>query len=238
MTWRELPQGSGLQPNRPVVALVELLKHDLGLKGNGRLDIWLSGALARPFVLPPLAGLKTCAEAVRVAQAKASDATGLPGDSTVWLDRWKPGQACVAVAMQRELSEALLALKRANGFAVKQIRPWWSAVQHAIASMPAMGQPEMLAIRESDSLVCLGANGGNSWAQSYAGVMDELLVQSTLHRLGFARQIDVTRVARAAWSEPSQSTNGIDHSWTQGGLPVHIDSGAARVGALNWERIA
>lgn len=58
---------------------------------TGRLRVWLSGGLCRPFLLPDLPGIHGAAETLRVASRLASERTGLGSDCRVWLDAPRRG---------------------------------------------------------------------------------------------------------------------------------------------------
>src|SRR5688500_3527851 len=80
-----------------------------GWRGRAAARIWLSGALARPFLCGPVEGLKRWAEVEAFATAMAPDLTGLAGPCVVHVDEWPKPDAVLAVATgaaTREVIEA------------------------------------------------------------------------------------------------------------------------------------
>lgn len=101
-------------------------------------QVWLSGGLARPFVLPALAGLRDVDEAIEIASHMASEQTGLDGPCCVTLTSWARGSSCLAAAMCRDVRDLLMAASASGGIRAKAIRPWWAAVlNQAIAGREA-----------------------------------------------------------------------------------------------------
>src|SRR5690348_5998222 len=66
---------------------------------KARVDLWLSGGIARPFVCGPVAGLSGWREAEAFAAAGAAEATGLAGACRVRLEDWPGDGATVATAL-------------------------------------------------------------------------------------------------------------------------------------------
>lgn len=108
--------------------------------GVGKLRAWLSGSLARPYLVPAASGARNPREAHALAAAMAPDATGVSGDLRVWLDRWRADRPTPAVAIAETVWQRLHAsvaaahdLRRdaSNGrrrptLTVASVRPWWN----------------------------------------------------------------------------------------------------------------
>jgi hypothetical protein len=123
-----------------------------------RIRVWLSGALARPFLLEPVPGISRWAEAYAVAQSLVLPSTGLQGPCTVWLDQWRENQACVAVAAQDVYLNALLELEASHRWLAHSVRPWWS--QALAVALKGERIPEYLSVEDTDALVELAGKNG------------------------------------------------------------------------------
>lgn len=140
--------------------LVGAATQDSGIRRRGNLRLWLSGGLARPFLMQPIDGVKLWTDAIKIAPSLAPEATGLGEPCTVWLDAWNDRQASLAVAVPTSLLERIERLASESGrYRVKGVRPWWSWVMSQHASH-ADTSPAMLAVRDSDAMSLLG------WADS------------------------------------------------------------------------
>lgn len=161
-----------------------------------RLRFWLGASLARPFVMPPVSGLRSRDEAVRMAEAMAAEACGLEGESQVWLDRWSPDRACLAVAVERRVVDDLHALGDRIGCRVAAIVPWWNAV---LSHRLGVGEPPgVLCVQEADGVTVLGLGAdGVSFAQSQGVAPAPERLWAQLLRLAVSQGIDKGRIARA-----------------------------------------
>jgi len=90
------------------------------------IRVWLSGHLARPFLVSPIRGLKRRGEAIQVAQSIAESATGLSGPLRVWLDVWQDGQPCLGIAVEQSLVDLIEAQDEAVAYRLESIAPWWA----------------------------------------------------------------------------------------------------------------
>jgi hypothetical protein len=124
--------------------------------------IWLSGALARPFVLNPMPGLKTWTEAMAVAQSLAAEQTGLIAPTVVWLDAWKPQQVCMAVAADAQVLNKVHELTAEHGCKLCGLRPWWSAALSS--AMAGERKPALLAVEEDGESLTLLAGEEGTWS--------------------------------------------------------------------------
>ena len=147
---------------------------------SGRLRIWLSGGLCRPFLLPDFPGVRDDKEIQRVATRLASERTGLAGDCKVWLDGARRGEARVGVAVEQEklsrLHDALGARWR-----IAAVQPWWAEVLSVALSRP--DAPSALGVHDCDSLtVLVGKKSGFSMATTINPVLDEASADSSFTR--------------------------------------------------------
>ncbi len=125
-------------------------------KTRVRARVWLSGSLARPFMLPVLPGLTRGQDAIKVAQTMCAEATGLAGPCRVWLDDWVKNQDCLAVAMEQSLVDAIEAGAGQGQIVLDGLQPWWSEVLRA--SLNLAERPSLLAIDDGEALTVLGGS--------------------------------------------------------------------------------
>lgn len=122
-----------------------------------RARVWLSGSLARPFMFGPVEGLRHEREAIDLAHSLAPEATGMAGPCLVWLDSWLPGGSCVAIAIERELRDAIESFAKKRHLRLASLRPWWAGVLDESVGSPDPCQ--MLAIEDTDSLTVISGRG-------------------------------------------------------------------------------
>ena len=129
-----------------------------------RARVWLSGALARPFLCGPVQGLKRWAEVEALAEAMAPDATGLAAPCVVQVETWPCAHAALAVAINVETRDAIEAAARVHGVTVRSIRPWWAAaLNHVLADG---SKARLVAIADGDAMTLLGPDAGRFDAAS------------------------------------------------------------------------
>lgn len=157
----------------------------LNPRRRSSVHVWLGGNLARPFLLPPLEGLGTTADACIVAGSRANEETGLQGPCAVSIDAWRPRASTACVAMEEELRAAILAAGSGR-VRIAGIRPWWSAVlcdpgTEARATC-------VLSVDDGESLVVLaGADDGIDLAASYSPAPDAAQREALVRRILSAR---------------------------------------------------
>ncbi len=158
-----------------------------------RLRLWLSGALARPFMLEPVPGLRDRQEALRLAQAQTADATGLAGACVVWMDAWKPDQPCLAVAVEQHLIDAAQAMAAEACVRLTGIAPGWNAALYQ--RIGAKGDlPKLLAVEDADALTVLGfgsglGQGGMAFSQAIVPAPAPERMNAQLQRLAMSRDV-------------------------------------------------
>jgi hypothetical protein len=147
---------------------------------KGRLRIWLSGGLCRPFLLPDLSGVVNPDEILRVASRLAIERTGLSGNCKVWLDRPRRGTARMAVAVAQGTLDALHA-ELGGRWRIDAIRPWWTEVLRVALSREET--PCALGVQDCDSLTLLmGKKNSFDAASTICPVLDEAAANSAFAR--------------------------------------------------------
>lgn len=185
---------------------------------RARVKVWLSGALARPFLLAPLEGLTKRREALALAQANAAEATGLAPDCVVWLGAWRAQRGGLAVALQPGLIEALLECERALPLRVSAMEPWWN---WALTRRLALGiADELLAVDEEDAVTLLAREGG------WLGAAQTLVPRPPAERV----QAQLKRWALAQGREP-QALVTARHVGAREGEGLET----AAAGAVAWQ---
>lgn len=180
------------------------------------LKVFLSGALARPFVIPPVTGVRRWRELLQIAEGLAPEATGLAGPCAVWLATAKAGEACLAVAAERVLVNEIASQAARLRMRLLSSEPWWTlALNEALTRSPA---PKLLAVEDSDALTILsGDNGAFASAATYApppppGQLQALLARATLNEEADATAAVLTaRLAREPFVSRTTSS-GREHA--------------------------
>ncbi len=105
-----------------------------------RIRVWLGTGLAQPYLVPSASGVRNKHEARALAVTMASDATAIEGDVRIWIDRWRAGEATLAVAMPAHVWQGLQdvvtsqaaardrapRMSKVRRVAIVSIRPWWN----------------------------------------------------------------------------------------------------------------
>lgn len=128
-----------------------------------RTTVWLSGALARPFLVEPVSGLASREELVQVAQAQAAEATGLSDPCTVWLDgRWSPETGGLAAAVETGVLSALQDWGRLHRTPLSAVRPWWNLPlnDRLGAGRSTAGQAALVSLQDEEALMVFGQDAG------------------------------------------------------------------------------
>lgn len=161
-----------------------------------RVQIWLSGALARPFVLEPIAGLAGRDEALAAARARAGEETGwTPASVELWMERMPRDEPVLVVATLAGALRALRAAARQARLRVVSVRPWWSA---ALAAAAGQGRPfELLASADPEALVILGSRQA-LWTDgsTLSPLPDAAQCEAVVQRRITARGLDPAQAGR------------------------------------------
>ncbi len=194
----------------PQTALPQRLKQLVQRRQGWRrptLSVWLSGDLARPFVLQPVAGLAAGAEAQALAETAAPATTGVPAPCAVWLSAAPQHKAAVAVAMPAPLRELILSQGQQARVRIASIRPWWALAQKQLLA----GHPgfELLVLEDTDAVVLLLSNG-SGWLTAEAYTPKPVHAaqrQALLTRRAFAAGVPPEAMCAASLPDP-QTTPG------------------------------
>jgi hypothetical protein len=173
------------------------------------VNVWLSGALARPFVVEPVDGLRSTAEARAFAQAAAPAATGLAAPCAVQLEAMPVRRAVIATAVERCVLDALLGALRQRKVVARSIRPAWaSAVKDRLRQQP---QAQMVCFIEPSGATLL-AGEGPSLAMTVAHA-DAAQVNALMRRVcvGQGISVDCAAVTRLDMQR-LRSTRGMEWS--------------------------
>jgi hypothetical protein len=124
------------------------------------LRAWLSGGLAKPFLLGPLTGLAGDGERGALAQARAQEVTALEGPCEVAVEGDLNNESALCVAVQAALVDALHAACAANALRMASCRPWWAGALDVAIPTQAKAQPgaaTVLALTDPEAMTVLAA---------------------------------------------------------------------------------
>lgn len=157
--------------------------------------VWLSGALARPFVWGPVQGLARWREAELAAQAAAPEATGLVGPCAVSLDEWSGSVPALVVAVERRVVTTIADAAKETGVRIVSMRPWWAYALEQQAREAA----ESIVVRDTDALTVLAVSD-DVWrlAHSYVPRPSEEQTPSLLDRLFLSANLEGGSVQHVA----------------------------------------
>jgi len=222
-TWVSMRDKRGRRTEHmdPLAGATETLKQ-LGTGNRSwrrpRIRIWLSGSLARPFVVGPVAGLRGEADSLALARSLVQERTGLTEPVSVWLDGSPARRAVLAVASEARLIEGLTAASRQYKVKIVSMRPWWTWAQQDL--LRAHPSTNLLFVEDTDAATLLVAQGAG-WrnAMTYDPVPSPDDVEALLERHALITEeamVDIRRVALGADIAPM----------VQGGQAVAVGSSA------------
>jgi hypothetical protein len=126
-----------------------------------RCRLWLSGALARPFMLEPVTGLRNRVEVHQAAEGVAPEATGLEGPCEVWIEDAFPRRKAIAVAIERSTLELIdTAVRRKSGLRVVSIKPWWQLGLNRLLGDETGRNARVLLVEEPEALTLVAGEAG------------------------------------------------------------------------------
>lgn len=195
-----------------VVAVAAALKADAAVR-KPRVALWLAGSLARPFIVPPVPGLRSWAEARRLAAALAPDETGLAGPCDVWLDAAPPGHAVLGVAVETAARDTIERVLAAEGVRATAMRPWWTAaIARALDERVALSR---IVVAEPESLVVLaGRDATFSAAATCAPLPSPERAAAWLQRTVLSLGLDEGDGLRVALSSGAGLADAVMEPWT------------------------
>jgi hypothetical protein len=164
----------GIRPPRAPVAWFEVssaeaavdrlertLLEDEVVRGK-RLRVWLSAALARPFIVPMDSGAQSDDEARAVAEASVIDETGMSESCAVWLDAWRKDRDALAVAVPAAVLRQIRAACGRTKVRLSSVKPWWTLAVDAAANAANVSDVVLWSLREDD---------GMTWGRLESGVV-------------------------------------------------------------------
>lgn len=156
-----------------------------------RVAVWLSGGMARPFLIPVVQGIKRWREVEQLAGALAPEATHMQdGPLSVWIGRWHEDKPTLAVATEQALHQTLMALKASHGVRVERISPVWRWA----ATQAAQDKPLML-LHETDACTSLRFEGGiPQWVTSYIPTPSLTTLKAFAARTAFGQGVDASQI--------------------------------------------
>lgn len=161
--------------------------------------VWLSGAIARPFVFGPLEGLKRWNEVLALARARAADATGLAEPCEVTVEDWPAPRATLAVAVEAWLPVTLETVAKRHGIRLSSIRPWWAAAAEHLRAKHKDGK--LTALVDTDALIALAWQGDAvASASAYVPLPETEEAGALLTRLALTHGIAADRVPRLTFN--------------------------------------
>jgi hypothetical protein len=161
---------------------------------KARVDLWLSGGLARPFVCGTVAALAGWHEAEAFAAASAAEATGLDGACRIRLEGWPGDGPVLGTALDLALAEGIDRLATSRRITWRSVRPRWAtALDELLAQRPSA---MVFALAEEDALTLLcgpcdtGSAASNlELASTYAPSPDKAHAQAIWHRMMLSRDV-------------------------------------------------
>lgn len=124
--------------------------------------VWLSGALARPFLMSAVTGLKSWAEARAVAAKRFTQEGGQGGESSIWLEELPLHGDVLGVAVAKSTLDALQQSVAGASMRATSVRPWWAFALDGVRDR--LAEVEVVAIADTDSLVIL-ASEAEQWRE-------------------------------------------------------------------------
>jgi hypothetical protein len=160
-----------------------------GTPAGGRaLSVWLSGALARPFLFGPVRGLRSWNETNEAAESVAREAFGIDGPWHVVLENDPSSHCVLGTAVLQATIDEIYRTATALRLDVRSTRPAWA---EAIDAMPAaMAGATLLSFRDADSLTLLGMRRDEfDLASTYMPCPGADEIESLLRRLHLSRDL-------------------------------------------------
>jgi hypothetical protein len=157
------------------------------------VNVWLSGALARPFVVAPVAGLRSVAEAQAIAIAAAGPATGIAAPCAVQLEGLPTAAPALATAVAQHVIDAIHTAIKAHGATAVSLRPWWARALDA--RLKQRSGATLVAVDEPDGVTLLGASdSGPTVAMTQVPRPDPEQTLTMVRRLCMGRDVPPDRV--------------------------------------------
>ncbi len=163
-----------------------------------RVSIWLSGALARPFIVGPIAGLRTWSEAKACALAAAPTAVGISTPTHPVLSGWPESASTLAITADEQLIGLVRRSAASCKVHVATVRPWWGLACDIVSRKRDRSTCGFIA-DEDDALTVLSTfNGRWTGAATCSPKPNETSIQALKLRLFAGHLPDEARLATAA----------------------------------------
>lgn len=158
-----------------------------------RVSVWLSGGLARPFLVPPASGLKRWGDVVQLAQGLAAPCTQLTPPLHVWIGRWRSKSPSLAVAVEKSTMDSLTSLFAKHSLRLGAVEPAWRWVAEQ-----ANDRTGLVLVNERDA--CTGlqfTNGMPVWTATYSPPPRSDATLAFMARIAFAQNVAPDSVTMA-----------------------------------------
>jgi hypothetical protein len=126
--------------------------------GKRALSVWLSGALARPFMFGPVKGLRGWVEARLAAESYAQQVFGAKGPYQVVLEGDPSARGVLASAVAAPTIDSIYRAASTLSVRIKSIRPAWAGAFDSRHSQ--ISGSTVFACRDADSFTALSFVGG------------------------------------------------------------------------------
>jgi len=167
-------------------------------------------------------GLRSRREALQFAAALAQERSPAGAAHAIWLDKWKPGQACLAVAMDIRLRNALHRVFDQAGVQFEGLVPWWAEASNALCS--AGDGPRVVVCKEADVSTLIGVREGQiEWVETLDHPeQDGDALRAMVRRALVGGNFSSTKVCQVnlVSFDPGQASNGADVS---AALPLSVE---------------
>jgi hypothetical protein len=176
---------------------LQVLERDLRMPSQrGRVQVWLSGGLCRPFVVPAVPGAKALAERLKIAQALATVDTGLI-EPQVWLEDRASRDGCVASCVERLVLQRITTVikVKVRQARILRIAPWWAEVLRFVRR--ERRATRALVVHDCDAATVLASTQGEfAVATALSPIVDVQAADDAAARLLLPLDIDPADVAR------------------------------------------
>ena len=181
-----------------------------------RVRLWLSGALARPFVLVRPVGIKSDAELKLLAQAQAGRITDLLGPAALWLSNPGKSGLTLVAAMDLAVRDALVEAASKAGVRLQSMRPLWASLLIEVVSTTRSVQ--LLAAEDPDALTVI-VSQDEQWvtADSYVPRPEQAPRQALVARRMIAANVPVEAavfVSGAVGAAAAAANTWLAAQWT------------------------
>lgn len=174
-------------------------------KPRVRVRVWLSGALARPFPLDPVAGLNDWHELRAFARAAAPEATGLDEPCAIEMEEWPDGRPVLVMAMAEAVLSHLQATAAELELKISSVRPWWAVAFNDVLS--AKPDVHTVAVSDVDSVTLLsGTPTGLNSVSCYTPRPSAEQMEKLLSRLDLVREAASLPAMKVRMAGPGEAS--------------------------------